>query len=234
MVGVSAALNLPLHHKVHKFSSGTGSPGWSQKKGCKMVVVAHTTACELQHSFCRIQHSTVQENMIIYSYINKIQRFGLFSWEVTCHFLFAVHSNYVPILYHFQDRGRYWSKFTDFSRSQFANFPHFTCIWCLLVWHHVDFTKIFSARNTTVSSVPCSLDCLMISAAICNTKNTSVWWTDRQIDGTEFVHQYCALHSSARLMCNENDRMSSLLHNSATEHTLCGSPIMLNWLSSHA
>jgi len=39
MVGVSASVNLPLHHKVQKFSSDTGSPGWSRKKGCKMVVV---------------------------------------------------------------------------------------------------------------------------------------------------------------------------------------------------
>ena len=39
MVGVSASVNLPLHHKVKKFSSGTGSPGWSRKKGHKMVVV---------------------------------------------------------------------------------------------------------------------------------------------------------------------------------------------------
>ena len=39
MVGVSASVNLPLHHKVQKFSSGTGSPGWSWKKGPKMVVV---------------------------------------------------------------------------------------------------------------------------------------------------------------------------------------------------
>jgi len=39
MVGVSASVNLPLHHKVHKFSSGTGSPGWSWKRGRKMVVV---------------------------------------------------------------------------------------------------------------------------------------------------------------------------------------------------
>jgi len=30
---VSASVNLPLHHKVQKFSSGTGSPGWSRKKG---------------------------------------------------------------------------------------------------------------------------------------------------------------------------------------------------------
>jgi len=39
MVGVSASVNLPIHHKVQKFSSGTGSLGWSRKKGCKMVVV---------------------------------------------------------------------------------------------------------------------------------------------------------------------------------------------------
>jgi len=36
---VSGSVNLPLHYKVQKFSSGTGSPGWSQKKGRKMVVV---------------------------------------------------------------------------------------------------------------------------------------------------------------------------------------------------
>jgi len=40
MVSVSASVNLPLHHKVQKFSSGTGSPGWSRKKGRKTVVVA--------------------------------------------------------------------------------------------------------------------------------------------------------------------------------------------------
>jgi len=39
MVGVSASVNLPLCHKVQKFSSGTGSPGWSQKKGRKTAVV---------------------------------------------------------------------------------------------------------------------------------------------------------------------------------------------------
>jgi len=40
MVGVSASVDLPLHHKVQKFSSGTSSLGWSRKKGRKMVVVA--------------------------------------------------------------------------------------------------------------------------------------------------------------------------------------------------
>jgi len=39
MVSVSACVNLPLHYKVQKFSSGTSSPGWSWKKGRKTVVV---------------------------------------------------------------------------------------------------------------------------------------------------------------------------------------------------
>jgi len=39
MVSMSASVNLPLHHKVQKFSSGTGSHQWSQKKGRKTVVV---------------------------------------------------------------------------------------------------------------------------------------------------------------------------------------------------
>jgi len=44
MVGVSASVNLPLHRKVQKFSSGTGSPWWSRKRAverlrCGVVVV---------------------------------------------------------------------------------------------------------------------------------------------------------------------------------------------------
>ena len=42
MVNVSS-VNLPLHHKVQKFSSGSGSPGWSWKKGRKTVVVQQNT-----------------------------------------------------------------------------------------------------------------------------------------------------------------------------------------------
>jgi len=38
---VSASVNLPLHHKVQKFSSGTISPGWSWKKGHTTVVVCY-------------------------------------------------------------------------------------------------------------------------------------------------------------------------------------------------
>ena len=39
IVCVSASVNLSLHHKVQHFSSGTGSPSWSRKKGRKMVAV---------------------------------------------------------------------------------------------------------------------------------------------------------------------------------------------------
>jgi len=39
MVSMSACVSLLLHHKVQKFSSGTGSPGWSRKKGRKTVAV---------------------------------------------------------------------------------------------------------------------------------------------------------------------------------------------------
>jgi len=39
IVDVSASVNLSLHHKVQKFSSSTGSPGWSRKKDRKTVVV---------------------------------------------------------------------------------------------------------------------------------------------------------------------------------------------------
>ena len=38
-VGVSASVNLPLHHEVQNFSNRTGSPWWSRKKGRKTVVV---------------------------------------------------------------------------------------------------------------------------------------------------------------------------------------------------
>jgi len=46
MVGVSASVNLPLQHKVHKFSSGTGLPGWSRKKGRKTLVCVFCTVTD--------------------------------------------------------------------------------------------------------------------------------------------------------------------------------------------
>jgi len=37
MVGVSASVNLPLHHEVQKFSSGTGLPGGRGKRAIKRL-----------------------------------------------------------------------------------------------------------------------------------------------------------------------------------------------------
>jgi len=45
IVSVSASVNLPLHHKIQKFSSGTGSPRWSQKKSRKTVVDQCACVC---------------------------------------------------------------------------------------------------------------------------------------------------------------------------------------------
>ena len=53
MVSVSASVNLPLHHKVQKFSSGTSSPGWSRKKGRKTVVVVVETQIQIPRVLCK-------------------------------------------------------------------------------------------------------------------------------------------------------------------------------------
>jgi len=36
-----------MHHKVQKFSSGTGSPGWSWKKGRETVVMVVVVVAEV-------------------------------------------------------------------------------------------------------------------------------------------------------------------------------------------
>jgi len=50
MVGVSASVNLPLLHKVQKFSSGAGLPGWSAKKGHKTIVMVVTSVIVINKS----------------------------------------------------------------------------------------------------------------------------------------------------------------------------------------
>ena len=55
MVGVSASVNLPLHHKVQKFYSGTDSSRWSRKKGRKtVVVVVVVVVCMYLHAVCTL------------------------------------------------------------------------------------------------------------------------------------------------------------------------------------
>ena len=58
MVSVSASVNLAMHHKIQKFSSGTGLPGWSRKKGCKTVecaCVLDELCLKLTFSFCTVR-----------------------------------------------------------------------------------------------------------------------------------------------------------------------------------
>ena len=63
-ISVSASVNLSLHHKVQKFSSGTGSPGWSRKKGCKMVVcVRRFHSCKHPAASDKITISVFQVNL---------------------------------------------------------------------------------------------------------------------------------------------------------------------------
>jgi len=57
IVCVSASVN--LHHKVQKFSSGTGSPGWSRKKDSKTVVVVVVVVSEVKITMAtsQVNHS---------------------------------------------------------------------------------------------------------------------------------------------------------------------------------
>jgi len=73
MVGVSASVNLPLHHKVQKFSSGTGSPGWSRKKGRKTVVCVQGLKCAGSHRVADPAHFDLPglyrvSRSLVYSY----------------------------------------------------------------------------------------------------------------------------------------------------------------------
>ena len=55
MVSVSASVNLPLHHKVQKFSSGTGSSGGPGKRAVRqlwcgvVVILLMIRVCHLDH-----------------------------------------------------------------------------------------------------------------------------------------------------------------------------------------
>ena len=42
---LSASVNLPLNHKVQKFSSGSGSPGWSRKRAIMVVFLVDVVDC---------------------------------------------------------------------------------------------------------------------------------------------------------------------------------------------
>jgi len=76
---MSASVNLPLHHKVQKFSSVTGSPGWSRKKGRKMVVCVYV--CYTVHykfDICIWLFAGIMQIIythLLYSYILYMQEY---------------------------------------------------------------------------------------------------------------------------------------------------------------
>jgi len=51
MVSISASVNLPLHHKVQKFSSGIGSPGGPVKRAVKQLWCGYCSAEGMDSSF---------------------------------------------------------------------------------------------------------------------------------------------------------------------------------------
>ena len=73
MVGVSSSVNLPLHYKVQKFSSGTGLPGWSQKKGHKMVVMVWWLKLELSNFVLREAISSISLRMTNYHQMGVVR-----------------------------------------------------------------------------------------------------------------------------------------------------------------
>jgi len=78
-VGVSASVNLPLHHKVQKFSSGTVSPGWTQKKNHKTVVVWCTSNNSISPRLHFLQNAIINQQ-----YYTSIQ--CLLCYSISWHF----------------------------------------------------------------------------------------------------------------------------------------------------
>jgi len=75
MVGVSASVNLLLHHhKVQTFSSGTGSAGWSRKKDHKTVVVIVGNREDYQN--CSVLYITVIPNDML-THVDSTYKYDL-------------------------------------------------------------------------------------------------------------------------------------------------------------
>ena len=82
MVGVSASINLLLHHKVQKFCSGTGSPGWSREKAVKQLCVCVCMLCIFDRYLCTPLNADV-----IY-FVNVFTVFCLHLRYVSCYSIF--------------------------------------------------------------------------------------------------------------------------------------------------
>jgi len=87
MVIESASVNLPLHHKVQKFSSSTGSPGWSWKRAVKRLwcMCVCVTACLINNTrhtdkFLTNNISQRSPSSIITHRITGMQRNNRYDW----------------------------------------------------------------------------------------------------------------------------------------------------------
>jgi len=90
MVSVSASVNLPLQHKVQKFSSGTSSPRWSRNKGCKMVVVGGTWQVTKLKILYNAAHLQLTKEILLRNYLFAVvvysQNLGWFLYQILANF----------------------------------------------------------------------------------------------------------------------------------------------------
>ena len=80
---MSASVNLPLHHKVQKFSSGTSSPGWSGKRAVKrlwygaMFALFSSTEFVLNYCYCVAEgENQLKSKVCKLWYLIRIPSFG--------------------------------------------------------------------------------------------------------------------------------------------------------------
>ena len=93
MVGVSASVNLLLHHhKVQKFSSGTGSAGCSRKKDHKTVVVIVGNREDYQN--CSLLYITVIPNDM-HTHVDSTYKYDLQFRGFFC--IFSYHDSVICI-----------------------------------------------------------------------------------------------------------------------------------------
>jgi len=141
MVGVSASVNLPLHHKVQKFSSGTGSPGWSRKKGRKTAVVWWWWWW--WNTECQIIHLQQIQNCLACTTVKAPESWHIISLRTTGDFFWCAGSCL-------------WNHSWFFLSSSFRSFFWLICSCTTLTIHD---SSLFHSGLKTMDSLP-PVDCL--------------------------------------------------------------------------
>jgi len=96
MVSMSASVNLPLHHKVQKFSSGAGSPGWSRKEGRKTVVVVVVVKVVIPACCARANISFLQKRSSTSSDTSKTTRNAYQQVDIRANKIYLVFKALLP------------------------------------------------------------------------------------------------------------------------------------------